>query len=471
MLVAKRAFTLLFLCLRFVVSQSDTSLLPTSWENVQYSRTVDVSRSYTQESIDLQIKNVDDKPISEYYFVLPEDVFEKISLFSAKLRKVDAILDSAILPQQTFTANGKAVKVGVVQLPSPIEPGQEAKIVVNIAYNCNRQPYPGHVELGEKQSLRLSTNKYPISAYNTKTYSLGFKGSLSFSEQESVGSDAMACQMKGNTFSCVSQESVAAYRDPVPISVVFEHNLPLTRVTNLERAVWISHWASTLQFEEYYELINDAAPLKSGFSRAEYMRGQHALKQSGHLTALEMVLPEDSEEHYFTDLVGAVSTFKVLKNHLFLKPRYPLFGGWKYNFTIGWTNQLSQFLRVEDATQESYVLSVPALNGPDDTFYDRMNLSVYLPEEAEVLDVWCPLPITSTEVTTEKSYFDLNKGHTKVSLELKNVVDTVARSEVFIRYKFSSTSFYKKPFSIATSVFVVLMAYYLLKQTTYMIEE
>ncbi|SCU79343.1 LAFA_0B02520g1_1 [Lachancea sp. 'fantastica'] len=471
MLADTRLFALFLAIVHYVIAQADVNNLPASWENVEYLRNVDVSRTYLQEKVHLQIKNVDNKANDQYYYVLPEEDFDTVALFSAKLKKADAFLSSAILSEQTFVANGKAIKVGVVRLPSPIEPGKATDIVIELVYKGSVEPFPGHVSLGETQRLLLNTRKYPISAYKTESYTLKFVGSSSFTEIQRADSEVASCVNEGGELTCGTYSSLEAFTEETPIRILFDHNLPLPRVSTLNRDIWASHWASTLQFEEYYELINDAAPLAEGFSRADYMKGQYAFKPSGHLTALEMVLPSRSEDHYFTDLVGAVSTFKFLQDHLFLKPRYPIFGGWKYNFTIGWTNTLSQFLRVENGNDNTFLLSVPVLNGPDNTFYDDVNFSVYLPEGAEILDVWCPLPTFSTKVSTKHSFFDLSQGHTKVTLELKNLVDTVSESQVFVRYKFSKAALYKKPFTIATAIFVASMAYFFLKQTTFMIEQ
>lgn len=416
MLGATRFATVLLALLSLVVSELDAGVIPRSWGNVELRRNIDVSKSYAQEIIDLRIRNIDTKPVDEYYFVLPVEVFEKVSLFSASLKGVDAFLESALLPNENFLASGETMKVGIIRLPSAIAVGQEASISISLIYHANQQPYPGHVELGEKQSLLLRTYKFPISAYHTESYSLEFQGSSSFTELATEEDNESSGKISTSKISFGPFNDIPPYGDFSSVDILFEHNLPLPRVSTLNRSVWVSHWASSLQFEEYYELTNDAAELKSGFSRADYMKGQHALKQSGHLTALEMILPSGSEGHYCTDLVGAVSTFKVLKDHFFLKPRYPLFGSWNYNFTVGWTHQLSQFLRTENTDMGTYILSFPVLNGLADTFYDNVEVSVYLPEGAKVLDINCPLPVIRTEITTEKSYFDLNEGHTKVKL-------------------------------------------------------
>ena len=91
---------------------------------------------------------------------------------------------------------------------------------------------------------------------------------------------------------------------------------------------------------------------------------------------------------YYTDVVGNVSTsrFRTNKREALLeaKPRYPVFGGWKYPFTIGWNSDAKNFLRKTQAG--GYVLNVPFMEGPkqaEGVEYKEVNIQVLLPEGAE----------------------------------------------------------------------------------------
>lgn len=450
------------LLLRLALCHSSIAVPPTSWENIEYKRLVDLSKSYTQEIVELTVRNTANEPNSIYYFAFSNEIFEKISLFTSALQDKRVFVDSALYPDKSTLDDGRVVAYGMVSLPTPIEPGETAGIVIRYSYYAGSTPFPEHIEMGSDQKLLLETGKLPMSAYSTLDYTLSFIGSNSFSELNAQEDEKLAGREEADAFTFGPWKDVEPFTDS-SLKLVYQHNMPLARIVNLKRDLWVSHWASTLQFEEYYELINDAAKLKNGFSRADWMKGQHALKPSSSLVALEMILPPEAEDHYYTDLVGMVSTSRVLSNHYFLKPRFPLFGGWKFNFTIGWTNQLSQFLHT-DISKEEYVLSVPILNGPLDTFYDNVDFSVYLPEDAEVLDVFSPLPSKETKITTKKSYFDLRDGHIKVSISLENLTDEVKNGEVLIRYKYTKVAFYKKVLSISSYVFVALMCFFFFKQ-------
>jgi oligosaccharyltransferase complex subunit alpha (ribophorin I) len=95
-----------------------------------------------------------------------------------------------------------------------------------------------------------------------------------------------------------------------------------------------------------------------------------------------------SVDAYYTDVIGNVSTSKFRSNKrealLEIKPRYPVFGGWKYPFTIGWNADAKNFLR--KLSGNGYVLNVPFLEGPkqaEGVEYEQVLLRIVLPEGAE----------------------------------------------------------------------------------------
>ena len=106
------------------------------------------------------------------------------------------------------------------------------------------------------------------------------------------------------------------------------------------------------------------------------------------LKDLRFPLQVGSADAYFTDTIGNVSTSNFRSNKrealLELKPRYPIFGGWKYPFAIGWNSNAANFLR-KTATG-GYVLKVPFIEGPkqaEGVEYEQVDVRVLLPEGAE----------------------------------------------------------------------------------------
>ncbi|AMD22774.1 HHR005Wp [Eremothecium sinecaudum] len=467
MLLPQLLGVFVFLFARFAFGATLQTKAAGTWENVAFTRVVNLMRSYPIETVSLTIKNVGSYPESIYYFGLPDSVFDRISVFSARMPDKNAFIESSLYTQKV-EQGGVPVSCGVLKLASPIEPNNTIDLEVVFAYNAGSSltPYPEHISIDTIQMLHLNTSILPYSLYPTVDYRLEFLGSDEYTVLNARPD--VSVKKQGSNKLQIGPIKNTKELTPSSLSLVYKHNLPLTRVVNLNRDIWLSHWANTIQFEEYYEVTNDAAKLKGGFSRAEFMNGEYTRKQGTHLLGFEMVLPNESSGHYFTDLVGMVSTFKVFSNRLYLRPRYPLFGGWFYNFTVGWTNELSQFLH--SPGEEEHILRVPLLNGPNDIFYDNVKLSFYLPEGASIVSVESPVPIKYKLYKYEKSYLDLNAGRSKVVIGFKNLIDNARDESLFVKYKYSKTNLYMKPLSISLYIFCALMAYFLLKQINLSIE-
>lgn len=99
---------------------------------------------------------------------------------------------------------------------------------------------------------------------------------------------------------------------------------------------------------------------------------------------LDIPLHAGARDAYFIDEIGNVSTSRFRKDSrealLELKPRYPLFGGWNYTFTIGWNQDVASALKAQSSGH--YILKVPFLEGPVNTQYHKVHLRILLPEGA-----------------------------------------------------------------------------------------
>ena len=171
-------------------------------------------------------------------------------------------------------------------------------------------------------------------------------------------------------------------------SLRYEFTKPIIHVPLLERDIEVSQWGGNLATEERYWLVNNGAHLSSQFSRLEWARTQMYPIATSALKELKMPLKVGSVDPYFTDDIGNVSTSRFRSGareaNLEIKPRYPVFGGWKYSFRVGWNNSLKSFLR-KLKVGDGYVLKVPFLEGPkmsEGVSYEKIELMFILPEGA-----------------------------------------------------------------------------------------
>jgi oligosaccharyltransferase complex subunit alpha (ribophorin I) len=130
--------------------------------------------------------------------------------------------------------------------------------------------------------------------------------------------------------------------------------------------------------------------LEGQFSRLVHQANLFAKRTTGlaHvITGLHLRLPSVATAPYYVDTVGNVSTsrFRPAPNalrasQLEIAPRYPLMGGWKYNFTVGYSAPLKPFVKRKGWGE--YVLSVPFMTPVKDVAVDEVTVRVRLPEGA-----------------------------------------------------------------------------------------
>ena len=467
MLLKKRTLTVFVLLLCQFIGSFAQGIIPSGWENTKLIRELDLQHAFTVESFQLTIKNIADKPLRQYFIPIPEQLKDKLSTITASLSKsTDALLNCYISDGIGTLEDGTVLSYGVIELPSPLQPGKEIDIVAKIFYNIAGIPYPSKMKLGDVQQLYFSTNRLPLSPYHTLESYLVVRTKHKVEDDNKPEEQSLQGTFNDDT----NTFEFGPWYDIKPntvsnLDLIYKHVPALKEVINLKRDIWVSHWASTIQFEEYYELTNKGVGLKDGFSRLEYMK-QGQLTRLGMIPwihVVEMSLPEQATEHFCTDKVGMVSTNEVVGDIFYVKPRFPIFGGWFYNFTIGWTNPLNQFLHRYESEDEIFLLSVPILNGPSDTVYDNVNVTIYLPEGVEILDADSPVSYQSVSTSNEHSYFDMREGHVKFTFEFKNLFTDIGKADLLIKYKYSKVALFTKPLSIAAYFFTALMGFFVIR--------
>ena len=168
----------------------------------------------------------------------------------------------------------------------------------------------------------------------------------------------------------------------------YEFTKPVIHATLLERDIEVSQWGGNVATEERYWLTNQGAHLSSQFSRLQWAMTQHFPSPTSALKELNIPLKIGTADAYFTDDIGNVSTSHFRSGlrgaKLELKPRYPVFGGWKYSFKVGWNNNLKGVLR-KLKLNDTFVLKVPFFEGPkmsEGVSYAKIQLRIILPEGA-----------------------------------------------------------------------------------------
>ena len=257
-------------------------------------------------------------------------------------------------------------------------------MTLSITYHIlsSLNPLPATIQQQDKQYLLYTFSTYAPSAYLTQKQ----KTKIKFPSAD-IPDYTSQPERQGTTFTYGPYEKIPAGSEQEG-SVRYEFTKPVVHATLLERDLEISQWGGNLATEERYWLTNQGAHLAGHFSRVTWASTQYYNPPTSALKMLTVPLKVGSLDPYFTDDIGNVSTSRFRSSArealLELKPRYPVFGGWKYSFKIGWNANLKTFLR-RLANSDGHILKAPFLEGPkmgEGVSYKKVELRVILPEGA-----------------------------------------------------------------------------------------
>ena len=337
----------------------------------------------------------------------------------------------------TFLIISRPTQYYIIHFAEPLPPNSQITLSISYSLLSSLTPLPATVKQDGKQYLTYSFSAYAPSAYTTVKQKTRVKfPSTDIPEYTTTTglTSATDPEKQGSTFSYGTYDtSKTPPGTKYPVTVRYEFTKPVLACSLLERDIEVSHWGGNLATEERYWLRHDGAQLSHPFSRVSWASAAYYNGPTHALRELKVPLKPGSVDPYFTDDIGNVSTSHYRPNRfreasLELKPRYPLFGGWKYSFKIGWNNALSDSLR-KLKQGDTYALSVPFLEGPkmpEGVQYDRVELRVILPEGATNVK-WettggTGLPILEPSLSLHRTFMD-TLGRTELKLVAQNVVD------------------------------------------------
>ena len=276
----------------------------------------------------------------------------------------------------------------VIRLPSPLKAGGQSTLGISLYYLKAYNPLPVSIKQDGQQFLTYEFSVYAPSAYPTlkqKTEIKAASAAIPDYTKLKVNGEQPKKQGAKLTYGPFDEKPAGAIS---PAQVRFEFTKPVTHVSTLERDVEVSHWGGNVAFEERYTLHNLGANLSEPFNRVKFAQSAYFNPATVALKELRVPLQGGSVDSYFTDVIGNVSTSKFRSSKreamLELKPRYPIFGGWNYPFTIGWNIDSASLLRSTAAG--GYVLRVPFIEGPkqaEGVEYGQIDIRVILPEGAK----------------------------------------------------------------------------------------
>jgi len=426
-------------------------LLTISAEKVAYDSEISISnaervidvRTHVEEVVThYQFENNGKKPVSYVLVAFSPEQTLNLAYFHAV-----QIVDKKPLPLKTtvVSVDINEARPGTVfykvTLNSPLTSQGSASIQTQSSFTHALKPFPKQITQADNQLVKLNENAYIFAAYDVAAQSTRVK----------VGHVKLESYTK-KIASLKGDDLELDFQDVKPFSfqefsVHFENNNPFATARTLVKEIEISHWGN-VAIEESYMLEHTGAELVGPFSRYDYQR----IASKPSFRQITAFLPASATNIYYRDQIGNVSTSNVREGDdgitFEVSPRFPMFGGWKTDFYIGYNLPASEFLFVDSDTG-NYFLNISFGTPFPQLVVDDFELRVILPEGSSDIKWTTPFDIDSESQDSRVTYLD-TFGRPVLNLKKKNLVRH--HDQHFqVAYSFSRLSMFREPFMLITA--------------------
>jgi len=417
--------------------------------NKKVVRNVDLTSQLAKHSIDITIENTGNESPESVFIVLERELGDKLAYL--KVTSSDNILNT----KKEEGKKGEDILYRVY-LPKKLEPGASIDMIVTMVFTHSMTPFPSHIKQNEKQSVIYSDNAYWYSLYKTESQKTKVKIPAT--------SKHFMTEVKPSSFKGESPNGIATYGAYKNIAALSKGNLTIhfdntkgfLTVVDVNRWVEVSSWGN-IAVEEKYHMQHDGAKLKGSFSRYDFQTNPLVYGLNS-IQTIHHYLPSVAADHYYRDDIGNISTSHLRPGspqYLEMRPRFPLYGGWKSEFTVGYNLPTAPFLGTSYDDSSLYVLNFTFIaDWEEKVAIDEANVTIVLPEGATDIEVFTPFDVTIVHAS-HVTYLDLKScGRPTVILSKKNVVNE-HNQNFQIMYRFSKSSMLFEPILLTLAFFSI----------------
>lgn len=444
--MAKLRFSFIFLL--FIVIKCESVNVDTISSDIRFKnvdRTLDISSQLVKITSKLTLENTGGTPVKNFLIALESFAKNNVAFVGAKDNN-----NKDLKLVETTVSGYDYVKFWRVELKDAVNSGATAQVTVDYVLTKALLPFPTAITQQEDQLVKYIGNLYTYSPYyvnsqktnvllNTKTVET-FTKVKPFTQQE--GGLQYGPYPTVKPFS--EKELVIHYKN----------NSPFLTATRVERLIEVSHWGN-IAVEEVIEIEHTGAKLKGPFSRYDYQQDHHSGPAS--VRSYKTLLPASASDVYYRDTNGNISTsnMKVRKDsvELDLRPRYPLFGGWRTHYTLGYNVPSYEYLY---QSGNDYLLKMRVIDHIyDDMQVDEVVTKIILPEGSTSVKVNLPYPVTRLPDSLHYTYLD-TKGRPVISFTKKNVVENHIQ-DFQLRYTFPRLLMLQEPLLVVGFLYALFL--------------
>lgn len=389
------------------------------------------------------------------YLLVPIDTSlqNHLSYFGASLKGDGDEKSTALAVSQTTVSGQSDKQFWRVSFPSALATGKTITVNVESVYAHALSPFPRQITQAEKQYVVFTGNLYLFSPYKVK------------SQTTTVTTASSTIESYTKTKPVSQSESTITYgpyenKEPfseAELRVHSENNTPFLTITSMERVIEVSHWGN-IAVEEHIEVRHSGAELKGPFSRYDYQRQA----EGASVKSFKTVLPAAARDVYYRDEIGNISTSAMREMEdmveVELRPRFPLFGGWKTKYTIGYNVPSYQYLF---NSGDNYALKMRFVDHVfDDVVIDQMTFKIILPEGSANMDLKTPFNVEKGKNELHYTYLD-TVGRPVIVAYKNNLVEQHIQ-DFELHYNFQKLRLLQEPLLVVGAfylLFVLVIVY------------
>ncbi|VUZ50668.1 unnamed protein product [Hymenolepis diminuta] len=410
--------------------------------NIEVSQTIYADSHIVRVEAVITIDLPSDAP-SAYKYSIDTEVYQHLAFIEAKIDAKTPL---------TVKSIGKVSNKPTYDIEIPkANTGKRFKFTVYSYFTGLLRPKPAEVAQADSQFVELLVNVAHFSFYPSQKVSTTV--TLSGGEILFYSEDIVPVKKSSNNVIYGPFENVAPFEKRVA-KFYYENNSPFLAITSLKRSIEISHWGN-IAIENQVSIRNYGAKLTGSFSRLDYQRGiGHKISVAG----IKTVLPASAKGIYYRDEIGNISTSNVRNLYssveVDIAPRFPLFGGWKTFFILGYNLPAYENLYRKGS---KFALKINFLDFLyDDILVDEMSLRIVLPETASNVKLEVPFDVERLPDEVLKTYLDTS-GRKVLVLRKKNLIEGHIK-DFTVYYDFNTINMLREPAMLITAFMVFFAA-------------
>ncbi|XP_014669054.1 PREDICTED: dolichyl-diphosphooligosaccharide--protein glycosyltransferase subunit 1-like [Priapulus caudatus] len=413
-------------------------------------RDIDLTSQLVKISHTISLENNGKTGVRSFLFAVEPSSGNHLSFIGA-MSKGDEEGDVEPLDVSRTTVSEEKDKIFFrIKLKDSLGAGKSTSVDVETVFTHFLHPYPSSITQSEHQLVLFTGNAYFYSPYKTVTQKTLVK--LASSTIESY-SKVKPVSLSESEITYGPYENTEPFREE-ELKVHYENGTPFLSVTSLNRLIEVSHWGN-IAVEENVEIRHTGAILKGPFSRYEYQKDKSGFNS---VWSFKTLLPASAADVYYRDEIGNISTSHLRELvdsvEVDLRPRFPLFGGWKTKYMIGYNLPSYEYLFNEG---DKYVLRIRFVDHIyDDQQIDQAYLRVILPEGAENIELKTPFEVFQGKIERHFTYLDYY-GRPVVTAHKSDLVEQQIQ-DFEVHYTFKKWRLLMEPLMVVVAFYLMFAA-------------